>query len=61
MHNNSQYILKIQSATSIMVAQCGFSVGTYTLENLKLEYETIQIQDIASDVSQAYNTGRSLS
>ena len=44
-----------------MVAQCGFSVGTYTLENLKLEYETIQIQDIASDVSQAYNTGRSLS
>lgn len=52
MHNNFQYILNIPSAACIMVAQCRISVGTYTLENLKLEYETIQIQDIASDVSQ---------
>ena len=44
-----------------MVAQSGSSVGTYTPENVELEYENNQSPDITSEVLQAYSTGRSLS
>ena len=44
-----------------MVAQSGQSVGGYTLENLELEYETIENGDLVSDVLSNYSTGRSLS
>lgn len=51
----------ISDASSLIVAQSGSSVSTYTLENLELEYETIHNPDIASEVSGAYSTGMSLS
>ena len=44
-----------------MVAQSGQSVGGYALENLELEYETIENGDLVSDVLSNYSTGRSLS
>ena len=58
---NRQYIMTLPKASDIMVAQSGESVGGYTLENLELEYETVQKQDLASDVMSGYETGRSLS
>ena len=61
MNNNFQYILTLPSASSIMTAQGGESVDTYSLENLELEYETILNTDLALEVSGAYSTGRSLS
>ena len=44
-----------------MVAQSGESVGGYTLENLELEYETIENLDLAEEVLSKYSEGRSLS
>ena len=43
-----------------MVAQGGSSVRTYSLENLELEYETIENIDIANEVTSSYSSGRSL-
>ena len=53
MNNNFQYIITLPTVTSIMIAQGGSTV--------ELEYETIQSAGIASEVSQAYGMGRSLS
>ena len=61
MINNIQYIITLPKATDIMVAQSGQSVGGYTLENLELEYETVENQDLADEVLNEYNVGRSLS
>ena len=61
MINNFQYILTFPKASDIMVAQSGSSVGGYTLENLELEYETIENEKLVSDVLSNYTTGRSLS
>ena len=36
-------------------------LGTYTLENLELEYETIDNDDIADEITKLYSVGRSLS
>ena len=60
MMNNFQYILTLPKATDIMVAQGGSTVGTYSLEKLELEYETIENDGVASEVSSSYSTGRSL-
>lgn len=53
--------MNLPSAASILFAQSGQTVGTYTLENLELGYETIDNADIASEVSGAYGTGSSIS
>ena len=41
--------------------QSGSSVGNYTLENLQLEYETIENPDLTNQVLENYSIGRSLS
>ena len=61
MDNNFQCIITLPNVASIMTAQRGPTVGTYTLEKLELEYETIQSADIASEVSQVYGMRHSLS
>ena len=61
MINNLQNIITLPKATDIMVAQSGESVGGYTLENLEIEYKTVENQELASDVVSGYETGRSLS
>ena len=61
MTNNLQYIITLPKAADIMVAQSGQSVGGFTLENLELEYETMENQDLVSDVISGYEAGRSLS
>ena len=57
MTNNLQYIITLPKAADTMVTQCGQSVGGYTLENLELEYETVENQDLASDVISGYDIG----
>ena len=61
MTKNLQYIITLPKAANIMVAQSGQSVGGCTLENLELEYETVENQDLVSDVIGRYEAGRSLS
>ena len=57
MMNDFQYILTLPKATD-MLAQSGSTIGTYALENLELEYETIDNNGIAPDVAN-YSSGRS--
>ena len=61
MNNNFKYIITLPQASKIMVAQSGETLGNYSLENLELEYETIENQDIADVITSLYRTGRSLS
>ena len=61
MINNLQFIITLPKASDIMVAESGESVGGYTHENLELEYETVENQDIPTEVMSVYETGRSLS
>ncbi|CAB3978676.1 Hypothetical predicted protein [Paramuricea clavata] len=61
MNNNPMYILTLPEADEIMTAQGGQKVEGYKLENLELEYETIENDSLASEVSRMYSTGRSLS
>ena len=57
MTNNPQYIITLHKASDTMVAQSGQSVGGYTLKNLELEYETVENQDLASQVISGYVAG----
>jgi hypothetical protein len=61
MNNNPMYILTLPEASEIMVAQGGQKADGYKLENLELEYETIENDSLASEISSMYTTGRSLS
>ena len=60
MMNNFQYVITLPKATDIMVVQGRSTVGTYSLENLELEYETIENKGVASEVSSSYTTVRFL-
>ena len=60
MNNNPMYILTLPEADAIMTAQGGQKVEGYKLENIELEYETIENDVLASEVSSMYTTGRSL-
>ena len=61
MNNNFRYVKTLPAASDILIAQGGETLGTYSLENIQLEYETIDNLDVANQISQTYNTGRSLS
>jgi hypothetical protein len=61
MNNNPMYILTLPEASEIMTAQGGEQVDGYKLENLELEYDTIEKDALASEVSSLYTSGRSLS
>ena len=54
------FIITLPYAESIMSAQTNETVDGYTLENIELEYETIDHQNLAQESSSKYDTGRSL-
>ena len=60
MINNLQYSITLPSASEIMKAQSGEAVEGYSLENLELEYETIENQELANEATEIYETGKSL-
>ena len=57
---STTFTITLPSAESIMKAQGGETIGGYTLENLELEYETIDSQELAQDSTARYENGRSL-
>ena len=60
MINNLQYSITLPSASEIMNAQSGEAVEGYSLENIELEYETIENQELANEATEIYETGKSL-
>ena len=60
MLNNLQYSITLPSASEIMNAQSGEAVEGYSLENIELEYETIENQELANEATEIYETGKSL-
>ena len=61
MNNNFQYILTINNAEDVMLAQGGEKVDGFTLTDLELQYETIENSGVADAVTETYTIGRSLS
>ena len=61
MNNNFRYIITLPLASETLIAQNAETLGNYSLDNLELEYETIDNLDLANKVSSTYAVGRSLS
>ena len=55
------FVITLPPANEIMEAQSGQKVQGYTLENIELEYETIDNSQIAADITKRFMDGRSLS
>ena len=55
-----EYRIKFPEPKEIMVAQSGLKVGTYKLEDIFLEFETILNKHIATEVKSEYVVGRQL-
>ena len=60
MVSDIQYKIRLPKADAIMVAQSGQVIAGYTLESLKLEYETIENPELAKQALSGYELGRSL-
>ena len=60
MMSDIQYKIRLPKADTIMVAQSGQAIAGYTLESLKLEYETIENPELAKQALSGYELGRSL-
>ena len=61
MNNNVRYVLTLPESNEVMTVQANQTLGTYTLEDLQLEYETIENMDLANEIAEKYSIGRSLS
>jgi hypothetical protein len=61
MNNNPMYILTLPKSGDVLTPQSGEVIGSYSLDNLALEYETIENSDLADDITSLYTCGRSLS
>ena len=61
MTNDLQYVITLPTAAEIMNAQGEESVGGYTLENIELEYESIDNIDLARKAEGLYGSERELS
>jgi hypothetical protein len=61
MISDLQYIITLPPASEIMVAQSSESVEGYTLENIELEYESIDNAHLARKSEGLYGAGQELS
>ncbi|CAB4007386.1 Hypothetical predicted protein [Paramuricea clavata] len=61
MANDLQYVITLPAADEIMSAQGGESVEGYTLENIELEYKSIDNNDLARKAEGPYGSERELS
>ena len=52
--NSMQYVISLPSASKIMVAQSGESVGDYSLKDVNLTYETIESSNLYSQALTVY-------
>ena len=61
MNNNFMYIITLPQSNEILVSQTGQTLGSYSLENIEHEYETIENQYIANSISLLHGSGSTLS
>jgi hypothetical protein len=61
MANDLQYVITLPEADEIMSAQGGEAVEGYTLENIELEYESIDNIELARKAENLYGSERDLS
>ncbi|CAB3995951.1 Hypothetical predicted protein [Paramuricea clavata] len=61
MENDLQYVITLPTTAEIMNAQGGESVEGYTLENIEIEYESIDNIDLARKADGLYGSERKLS
>ncbi|CAB4026897.1 Hypothetical predicted protein, partial [Paramuricea clavata] len=61
MANDLQYVITLPEADKNMSAQGGEAVEGYTLENIELEYESIDNIDLARKAENIYGAERELS
>ncbi|CAB4026871.1 Hypothetical predicted protein [Paramuricea clavata] len=59
--NDIQYVITLPQASEIMNAQSGESVEGYSLENIELEYESIENNNLARKSENLYGSERELS
>ena len=55
-----EYQIKLPEASKIMVAQTGQSVGNYKLDDMNLEFETVEGEELAISVKDGFDIGRQL-
>lgn len=60
LQNNFRYAITFPHSREFMKAQSGESIGDYKLENLRIEYESIENIEIAKEISMMYSGGRSM-
>ena len=60
MNSNIRYKIRLPKAEGIMVAQTNQTVDGYSLEDIKLEYSTIEDPDTYNAALSSYQVGRSL-
>ena len=60
MGNKIKYVLILPQANEIMIAQSGQEVVGYSLEDIRLEYSTIESPSVYSRALNSYQAGRSL-
>jgi hypothetical protein len=61
MANDLQYAITLPKAEDIMNTQANEKVAGYTLENIELEYESIDNAELAREAESRYDAGRVLS
>ena len=60
MRNNFRYAITFPHSRDFMTPQSGESIGDYKLENMRIEYESIENIEIAKEISRMYEAGRSM-
>ena len=60
MINNFKYTVTLTESNEILVAQTNQTLGNYSLENIELEYETIDNSSIAKEITSTYALGHPL-
>jgi hypothetical protein len=60
MRNNFIYTITLPESSEILVAQTGETLGKYQLDNIRLEYKSIEDPNIAQQATESYPAGKSL-
>ena len=58
LNNDFEYTITFAPNSEVLVAQSGETLGSYSLSDIKMEYETIANQTVADVASRSYIEGR---
>ena len=65
IHDHSLYapvsVITLPESNEVMTVEANQTLGSYALQDLQSEYDTIENMDLANEITEKYSTGRSLS